>query len=660
LSGLVIILSIIYSTFITYIFTFYFAMAISIIIFAVSIFLIKNGIFGLKCEKYKRDSNEIFEFSKKYYLILAIYQFLLMSILMFFISGYFIFDYIDVHDSIGYALSNITTALFFGSLILFGTTGYKAMRIYINKKNNRKAKDQHKLFQYKKKNAKNNNINSIRTDDFNVMRKFQAIGIVCILIISGLIGILTLIFSPDCYWGFMGFSEPAYDLPTGNHENSDLDNESLVNQEILESLEKGLWAITKLRQQGGFPMWVEEDGSHFYSDRGFDCPLFPGEFSLQEGTALLGSLFLEMYKIEPNEVYLDVAEDAAKALLAVQDEKNGGFYYDGRRYEDGTGYQPHPKNLRRSAILDDNVMQSCLSYLLDIYNTTKKEKYLKGFKKGFECLCNIEKPQGGWPQRSNYRDNVYYSYVTLNDHALKDVVFVLLKAYKLFPDEDEYLKAAKRACNFLIDVQGNGGSKEQKAWAQQYDDNNQPAWARDFEPPAMCSATTVDAMECLLEMYLATNNSKWLDPIPDAIEWLEDSDTIIEWEEDGKKKTGYARLYELKTNKPIFGINYGRGKLIPYVYDYNLARKGYSWVGDFGVSKFISRYELLISLNFNIKAFIEADNELPSLSSATEKALYYVEEQTDDGFWLHEGRIYSGACSEACLAIMDYIKVALS
>ena len=74
---------------------------------------------------------------------------------------------------------------------------------------------------------------------------------------------------------------------------------------------------------------------------------------------------------------------------------------------------------------------------------------------------------------------------------VRDVVLVLLKASEIFPAETKYLEAATRGCQFLLNVQGNGGSSSQLGWAQQYDDNNQPAWARDFEPPAISSRATV-------------------------------------------------------------------------------------------------------------------------------------------------------------------------
>ncbi|MFO8017498.1 MAG: pectate lyase [Promethearchaeia archaeon] len=88
---------------------------------------------------------------------------------------------------------------------------------------------------------------------------------------------------------------------------------------------------------------------------------------------------------------------------------------------------------------------------------TKKFSNLEGFEKGFQCLLEIEKPQGGWPQRSNYPDDdLYFNYVTLNDGTLNDVIFLLLKAHRLFPEEEKYLNAAKLGCQFLLHVQGNG------------------------------------------------------------------------------------------------------------------------------------------------------------------------------------------------------------
>ncbi len=641
--GMAIIYGLIYPILLVYSYSFNFAIIIFLIILGFSMFLIYYGIGGLKWNLRKGSNPESMKLSKNFYLNLGIYSLFFTLIITWFSLIFFLFDYISVHDDVGYLLTNILTAFFIGGDLLYLITSFLAL------KHHRKLKAAEKL------KIEKNNRKSSKLEIFRI-RKIQSFCLIGVCLSMGITGALTFIIFPDCYLGEMGFSDPAYDLPTGSHYNTDLDGLTGNNKTILEALEKGLWAITKLRQQGGFPMWVETDGSKFYSDRGFECPLFPGEFSIQEGTPLLGTLYLEMYKLENNSIYLNVARDAADALIAVQDELNGGFYYDGRRYSDGTGYQPHPKNLIRSTILDDDVTQSALSLLLDVYNVTKDQKYLDAFEKGFQGLCNKEKPQGGWPQRSNFPDFVYFSYVTLNDNALKDVAFLLYKANEIFSGESKYLDAAKRACNFLKNVQGNGGSALQRGWAQQYYDNNQPAWARTFEPPAICSFQTVSAMEMLLEMFLITNDTSWLDPLPAAINWLNSSDTRISWQENGVTKEGWARLYELGTNRPIYGIENGKGTLQPYVYNIEDARGGYGWVGDFGVEAFFNRYNLLVALNYNITEFREAEANAITLSAAFNSAWTAQESQTTDGFWLNEGRIRAGTCSIAIMAMINYLK----
>ena len=641
--GLAIIFGLIYPIFLVYSYSFNFALIIFLIILGISIFLIYYGIGGLKWNIRKDSNKESLRLPENFYLNIGIYALFFALFITWFNLLFFLFDFSAVHDDVGYVLTHMLVVFIIGGNILFFLTSFLALRYHKKLKISPSSNSD-------KSNRKRTNLEIFK------IRRIQSICVIGVFISMGITGALTYFIFPECYWGEMGFSDPAYELPSGAHYNTALDSLAGDNKTILEALERGLWAITKLRQQGGFPMWVETDGSHFYSDRGFGCPLFPGEFSIQEGTPLLGTLYLEMYKFENNSIYLDVAKDTADALLAVQDEIYGGFYYDGRRHEDGTGYQPHPKNWMRSTILDDDVTQSALEFLLDMYNLTKEQKYLDAFEKGFEELCDIEKPQGGWPHRSNFQNFMYFSYITLNDNLMKDVVFLLYKANQIFPGESKYLDTAKRACDFLKNVQGNGGSAFQKGWAQQYYDNNQPAWARTFEPPAICSFQTVSAMEMLLEMFLITNDTSWLEPLPAAINWLNSSDTRISWQDGGTTKTGWARLYELETNKPIYGIENGKGTLQPYVYNYEDARGGYSWLGDFGVETFFNRYNLLVSLNYNITEFREAKASAVTLTSAFNSAWAAKESQTSDGFWLNEEKIRAGSCASAIMAMITYLK----
>ncbi len=494
--------------------------------------------------------------------------------------------------------------------------------------------------------------------------KFQAVAMLAM--IAGTVatyGLTTLFLPEKCFSGFHGFSAPAYDLDdlqSVAHVNIALDNESSVNQTVLAALERALWKMTTTQSLGGFPMTALLDGSEFYADRGPGCPLHPGEFAIQGGTPLVASVYLAMYEVEPNPVYLDVATAAARALMAVQDEVNGGFYYDGRLYPDGKGYQPHPLNTKRAAIFDDDTMQSALAFLLDMYAVTGNAMYMNAAVRGLDYIFQLEKAGGGWPQRSNYSPDEYQSYVTLNDDCMQDLMNLMFKAYDVLGGA-RYLQAAERAGQFLIRVQGHGNGEsamQSGAWAQQYK-NDQPAWARRFEPPAMCSADTARAIDMLMELYLRTANETFLDPIPAAVAWLTDENTTIinVWESN---QTAWSRLYELKTNRLIVGNRNDQDSGVVYYYDYVPARDyGYSWVGNYGINGTLGNYNyLMINCSKNIAQYLAWREATPSVPSLLLNALYANSTMHSRGFWLDgEGKISGSTFSLMARLIVDYLKV---
>lgn len=458
----------------------------------------------------------------------------------------------------------------------------------------------------------------------------------------------------------MSFNEPAYELPSGSHFNSDLDDAIQVNQTLLYALEKGLWKMTTVRQAGGFPMYVEPNGYKYYGDRGESSPYFPGEFSMQESTGYIAGIYLKMYQLEPNPIYLTIAEDAARALMAVQDEINGGFYYDGRISPDGTAMQPHPLNPRRSAILDDNTMQSCMEFLLDLYNFTKNITYYDAIMKGFTCIDNMESSIGGWMQRSNYESDEYPHHITLNDNCLSRTFNLYLKAYDMF-HEERFWAPLERAARFLINVQGNGGSDLQNGWAQQYTWDGMPAWARVFEPKAICSADTVDAIRVLITMYIRTGNITYLEPIDSAVDWLNDSSTKIKYKIGEIEYDGYSRLYELGTNKPIYGIAYGgEGRKPEYVYNITQARHGYEWQGDFGVSSLMNDILYFRSIAYDKDLMESYIHPTPNLSQLEFQAELAHDLQDDTGFWYNQkGKIQDSNFFYNAGAIINYLSLLL-
>jgi hypothetical protein len=176
-----------------------------------------------------------------------------------------------------------------------------------------------------------------------------------------------------------------------------------------------------------------------------------------------------------------------------------------------------------------------------------------------------------------YQKEVYYGHYTLNDNTHRDCVMTLLDAAKRL-GKPEYRAAALRGGDFLIAAQL---PEPQPAWAQQYNPQMEPAWARAFEPPSVCSNEGAAAMRLLVDLYIETGEKKFLEPLPRAIAWYRRSEIA---------PGVWARMYELGTNKPIFGDR--DGKVHYTVEELSPERQtGYSWKGAYGVPMAISYYE---------------------------------------------------------------------
>jgi hypothetical protein len=122
---------------------------------------------------------------------------------------------------------------------------------------------------------------------------------------------------------------------------------------------------------------------------------------------------------------------------------------------------------------------------------------------------------------------------------MADVIDVMFLAAEIY-DEERYRQSAEKAGGFILLAQM---PPPQPAWAQQYNIEMQPAWARKFEPPAVTGGESQGVMQILLRLYRETGDKKYLEPIPRAVEYLQRSRLP-----DGN----LARFYELKTNRPLY------------------------------------------------------------------------------------------------------------
>jgi hypothetical protein len=222
-----------------------------------------------------------------------------------------------------------------------------------------------------------------------------------------------------------------------------------------------------------------------------------------------------------------------------------------------------PAGRHGDSTLDDQKTQSALRFLLELTHcdACKDDKDLRAaLKFGFDGLIAAQAPNGGWPQ--HYRGPAdpkapvkkpslpnpwphkwpgidYTGFYTLNDNNIKVAIQLMLRAYELEKDE-RYLASAKKGGDFLLLAVL---PDPQPVWAQQYNQEMEPVWARKFEPPAACTVETLGALGALNDLYLATNDAKYLAPIKPALAWLEKVKL-----KDGR----WARFYELGTDRPLY------------------------------------------------------------------------------------------------------------
>ncbi len=302
-----------------------------------------------------------------------------------------------------------------------------------------------------------------------------------------------------------------------------------------------------------------------------------GEIWVQPpGTPSVGRAYLKAYRVTGDDYYLDAARKTARALVWGQ-RRTGGWDHrvDVSHMEEGQS-MPHRK--RGRCCLDDNISQGALSFLIEIDTEIDEPWLTDGVRLGCEYIMKSQFDTGGWPQWYPLIGG-YHDHYTFNDNTINDCIRVMLKAHRTY-DKEVYLRTAEAGGQFIIDSQLD---PPQAGWAQQYNHDLKPAWARGFEPPGVCSAATSRNIRTLVDLYLYTRDKNYLAPIPDAIAWLEDCRL-----ENGK----WARLYEVGTNKPVYGDRKDPGKKH---YDYDKIssreRNSYAWQGGFGVHGTIEYYE---------------------------------------------------------------------
>jgi PelA/Pel-15E family pectate lyase len=384
-------------------------------------------------------------------------------------------------------------------------------------------------------------------------------------------------------------------------------------------------------------------------------PMVPGTVLIRPpaSTQEVGSCFLRAHRITGAPLFWDAAKQAGNAIACSQG-RYGGWAAVAHRNETCGPHGGSQDDVIET--LDDGASQSAVRFLMDLAaaQATKTDRppfwLADGIGRGLDFFLTAQDENGGWPQQYPKSDEDDYSnYATLNDGVVTEVISTLLHAYRQ-TGHKRYRSAAKRGGDFLLKAQG---PPSQPAWAQQYDDKLRPAAARAFEPAAYGSEETGFAMNALLDLYAATGDDRFLKGLAAARDWLERS-TI--------RPGTWARLYEIGTNRPIYGDHDGK-------VHYTLAeiseerRAGYRWEGAFpSVTRALARYQALRGggregLRRQTEA-LEREAHRQSHEEALARVPELVSSVRPGQGWIDNGIVDTNTFIENCRTILNALETA--
>lgn len=285
------------------------------------------------------------------------------------------------------------------------------------------------------------------------------------------------------------------------------------------------------------------------------------------GTPSVGEAFLKSWRLSGDETCLEAAVECANALVRSQLNSGGwSSHFDlGQPGRKKYSYRVDGQaaGTRNHTTFDDNKSQSALMLLMHVDEALgfKHETIHEAVEYALSHILASQYPNGAWPQQfaeptdpskytvrkasypeswsRTYPQKDYRGYYTLNDNNMSYIIDMLFEAYRIYDRQDCHA-AAKKTGEFFLLAQM---PEPQPGWAQQYDSEMHPAWARKFEPASVTGGESQSVMRTLLRVYQFTGDKKFIEPLPRALNYYRKSMLP-----DGR----LARFYELRTNRPLY------------------------------------------------------------------------------------------------------------
>ena len=283
-------------------------------------------------------------------------------------------------------------------------------------------------------------------------------------------------------------------------------------------------------------------------------------------TPRVGQCLRRLANLTGNAELQRAAVAAAEATVCAQGVE-GGWVEAAVLPDNCSAVSPpvEPMTTNDRDVLDEGAPARAITFLLDLKgsDSVQTERFRLSARAGLDFLVNAQNRDGGWPFKLT--DWTYYRYSTLNDGVTTEAIRALVEGFETFGDP-RYRDAALKGVQFLLNVQAENG-----AWAQQYDAAGKPGKARAFEPVAYASLESAHAMLTIADFYALTESETLKLSLLAARDWLAARRL---------GDTGWARFYEIGTDRPVFGDRDGS---VHYSIDRISEERaaGYAWIREF-------------------------------------------------------------------------------
>lgn len=368
------------------------------------------------------------------------------------------------------------------------------------------------------------------------------------------------------------------------------------------------------------------------------------------GAPFVGEAFLRAWYLSQDENCRQAAVEVANALVRSQLKSGGwGSHFDlgpeGRRkYKYRVDGADAGKN--NLTTFDDNKSQSALTLLMHVDEALnfQDQRIHEAVQFALDSMLAAQYPNGAWPQQYSEPPSAaefrvrkaafpetwsrtwpkqrYIDHYTLNDGNMSCIIDMLFEAHRIY-GRDDCFRGATATGDFFLLAQL---PEPQPGWAQQYDRQMHPAWARKFEPPAVTGGESQGVMRSLLTVYQHTGQDKYIATLPQALAYYRRS--LLP---DGR----LARFYELRTNRPLY-----------FTKDYQLTDSDadmpthYAFKVSSGIDSIERRYQQLIRTDrTELKPSHKALRPVKQTDGLARRAAAVIRSLDDRGAWIEEGKM---------------------